>query len=944
MRRHTDYENMVAAYDGLTPAERRELDAHLAECAACAADLAAYRQMDGEIRSARALKASAGLRVRFSEAISGATAAIPAAQVARPAIHEPVIRKPKRQRAPWTWSRALVPVGFLLLFALAIGLSLPRGNGGRSADVVVRPVAAPPNQAEIVKLRFACDTASAFSNIGEWSKVIIAFEEANPDIDVVIDAPLTGTDATSYQKAFEDMAERDDVFCAIPSVSDWQRGLVANLGPYIANDPEFNPDDFYTGLWRPSRDGEVLSVPTYFRPLLMKYNPELFDRAGLPYPQPGWTWDDFLNAAKALTVREGGEVTQWGYFETTAGTLTVRLRSDLGAGLNSLPDYATAANTLRWVEKLYVDEPAAPAEPMRRSLADGKFNMQPFINMLNDGKIAMSNIDMRSDREESRHLAPYPDSGYGILSSYFSDLVMSGKTAHPDEAWRLLSYLSRHLPDGEVPARRSLAEKASFWQRLDEPSAAAYRYALDHLSAQLGAPLPDGYEHYQKAAVAVALGEKTVEQALADLDAQVTLRGGRTAAAAGVVDAAKSAQAETPAPAQTVITETATATPRAADDVATLEFHCESLLAYDGLYQVIAAFESENRDVKIHYLPVSVPGTDEASYQAGMAETAKKADVFCAMPGLTELQRGIATDLAPYIAADASFQPDDFYPGALRTLAENGATLSVPTYILPTFISYDPKAFDAAGLPYPEPGWTWDDFLTTAVKLTQREGVNVARWGFYEMGGAVFTGRLHAGWSMDAQTPPDYAEVERILRWYEAMYARDRGAAIPAALSVASGERISATPLERLLKAGKAAMWNDGGANFMSEAGAQTAAYPEPNQGAFFGRTGELVMSGQTQHPDLAWRWISYLSQHLPDEGIPARRSLAENASFWNGLDESSKAAYRYTLDHIAPVNVRFGEEYQHYLDAVIAVAKGEKTVEQALADLDAQVKLRRGS
>jgi multiple sugar transport system substrate-binding protein len=652
----------------------------------------------------------------------------------------------------------------------------------------------------------------------------------------------------------------------------------------------------------------------------------LFDKAGVPYPQPGWTWDEFLAAAKALTVRDGDTVMQWGYYEVGVGLFSARLRSGLSADLQSLPDYATTADILKWLEKLYVDQPAAPVEPIRGTLAGENVSLAALDDMLSRGKVAMSNVDMRSDRTEPRHLAPYPDTGYGILMSYFSDLVMSGQTAHPDEAWRLLSYLSRHLPDGEVPARRSLAEQASFWQRLDESSAVAYRYALERLTPRSVGPLTNDYALYQNAAVAVATGKKTAEQALAELDAQARLRGG------------PSATAET-----TVNEAAAEATAQPSGSVTALEFHCEPFLPYEGLYQVIAAFEAENPDVKIHYLPISATGTDEASYQAGMADAAAKSDVFCAMPGLTELQRGIVADLAPFIAADASFRPDDFYSGALRPVAENGAILSVPTYLLPSFISYDPQAFDAAGLPYPQPGWTWDDFLTAAVKLTQREGENVGRWGFYEVGGAVFTGRLHAGWSADAQTPPDYAEMERILRWYDVMYVSARGSTVPPALDVAPGEPISAMPLERLLKAGKAAMWDDGGANFMRGAGAQQAAYPEPNQGAFFGRTGELVMSGRTQHPDLAWRWISYLSQHLPDEKIPARRSLAENASFWNSLDESSKAAYRYTLDHIVPVNVRFPDEYQHYLDAVITVAKGEKRVEQALADLHAQVKLRGG-
>ena len=102
------------------------------------------------------------------------------------------------------------------------------------------------------------------------------------------------------------------------------------------------------------------------------------------------------------------------------------------ADLNVLPDYATAGNSLKWFEKLSVDEPAAPADSIRRSMG-GEFNMQPYLDMLNRGQTAMSNIDMRSDREGPRHLAAYPDGSYGVPASCFSDLVMSGKTAHPEK-------------------------------------------------------------------------------------------------------------------------------------------------------------------------------------------------------------------------------------------------------------------------------------------------------------------------------------------------------------------------------------------------------------------------------------------------------------------------------------------------------------------------------
>jgi multiple sugar transport system substrate-binding protein len=37
------------------------------------------------------------------------------------------------------------------------------------------------------------------------------------------------------------------------------------------------------------------------------YNKNLFDQAGVAYPQAGWSWDDFLKAAQALTKDTNGD-------------------------------------------------------------------------------------------------------------------------------------------------------------------------------------------------------------------------------------------------------------------------------------------------------------------------------------------------------------------------------------------------------------------------------------------------------------------------------------------------------------------------------------------------------------------------------------------------------------------------------------------------------------
>ncbi|MFN8579778.1 MAG: sugar ABC transporter substrate-binding protein [Gemmatimonadaceae bacterium] len=63
-----------------------------------------------------------------------------------------------------------------------------------------------------------------------------------------------------------------------------------------------------------ARDGRTYALPKGFSPMVMYFNRQMFDRAGVPYPRDGWTFDDFLHAAKALTRDVDGDGTpdEWG--------------------------------------------------------------------------------------------------------------------------------------------------------------------------------------------------------------------------------------------------------------------------------------------------------------------------------------------------------------------------------------------------------------------------------------------------------------------------------------------------------------------------------------------------------------------------------------------------------------------------------------------------------
>lgn len=81
-----------------------------------------------------------------------------------------------------------------------------------------------------------------------------------------------------------------------------------DLQPYL-DAAGIDPAAWGAGSVDPYRDaetGDVHAVPLEWVTVAIYYNKDLFDAAGLEYPQAGWTWDDFEAAAAALTNPDEG--------------------------------------------------------------------------------------------------------------------------------------------------------------------------------------------------------------------------------------------------------------------------------------------------------------------------------------------------------------------------------------------------------------------------------------------------------------------------------------------------------------------------------------------------------------------------------------------------------------------------------------------------------------
>jgi multiple sugar transport system substrate-binding protein len=84
------------------------------------------------------------------------------------------------------------------------------------------------------------------------------------------------------------------------------RGALDGLTPYLERD-QINREDYIEALFEAfSSDAGVLAFPKDSAAWGIYYNKTKFDEAGIEYPSDDWTFDDFRETAKALTIDEAG--------------------------------------------------------------------------------------------------------------------------------------------------------------------------------------------------------------------------------------------------------------------------------------------------------------------------------------------------------------------------------------------------------------------------------------------------------------------------------------------------------------------------------------------------------------------------------------------------------------------------------------------------------------
>lgn len=219
-----------------------------------------------------------------------------------------------------------------------------------------------------------------------------------------------------------------------------EKGLLMPVGELIEKDG-LNKDDWLPGaLEYSSYKGEIYGLPRDIITKHIAFNKDMFDAAGVPYPTDGWTWDDFLETAKKLTIEENGKIVQFGIAGADWLEFVIsnggKLFNDDGTAV--LVDSPEAIEAIQWSADLSNVHHVAPTPTESQGLGD----------LFLAGKAAMAFTgpwNWRAYTVEGGFnwdIVETPGGKAGNKSELLGlPISIGANTKHPEEAWTLLKWL-----------------------------------------------------------------------------------------------------------------------------------------------------------------------------------------------------------------------------------------------------------------------------------------------------------------------------------------------------------------------------------------------------------------------------------------------------------------------------------------------------------------------
>lgn len=356
--------------------------------------------------------------------------------------------------------------------------------------------------------------------------IVDAFERDNPDITVDVQ---TAAYADYFTKLQTDLAAGTEA-----DVFDVDAGSFANIqaNGVLAEMTGVDDSKYRTSVLDSYKvDGKQYGLPTSFSNVVLFYNKDLFDAAGVDYPTSDWTWADEQAAAEQLTNKDAGV---WGDYQPVS--YYEYYKAVQQAGGTFLNDDNTASAFNSDAGKKAADWIAGKSGTVMPTAADGAGTADFDTNLFKEGKLAMWHtgiwmISLVGDLPFGWDIAVEPGDVQKASATFSNAVVISKNSKHQEAAQKWADYLtsSETMVDTRLSAGWELPPVADdsllkpYLEKTPPANRQAVFDALENIAVapQLGTNAQQIQDAVTNALGEIAAGRETTSDAIPSLATQV---------------------------------------------------------------------------------------------------------------------------------------------------------------------------------------------------------------------------------------------------------------------------------------------------------------------------------------------------------------------------------------------------------------------------------------
>ncbi|MGB7338067.1 MAG: extracellular solute-binding protein [Phototrophicaceae bacterium] len=197
--------------------------------------------------------------------------------------------------------------------------------------------------------------------------------------------------------------------------------------------------------------------------------------------------------------------------------------------------------------------------------------------------------------------------------------------------------------------------------------------------------------------------------------------------------------------------------------------------------EFMESFEANHPNVNVDLVPIfeqtqlPPPWLGMEQYLGAASDYVSRADVVPIDSNILSAhstRAGYFLDIQPFLYADSAFSPDNFAINTLESLQWDNATWGMPISANVTVLAYNKQAFDDAGLTYPNPNWTVDDFDNVIRQFANLDS-SIAPFPMFSNISMLFRTLATQSFvsTADFSIAPDFSdpELERVITIWDAL-------------------------------------------------------------------------------------------------------------------------------------------------------------------------------